>query len=762
MPGGRIKRHARVASWSLGGVADERRGMTRTLAFVLFAGCAIVAAWLVLPHSRGANDVAVAAAGAGSLLCGALLLALPSRLMSDRALNAMLALVTANVSVGIAYAGGPDTGLELFYLWATPYAYFFFSRRHAALQTLWVSICFAAALALQPGASTYHQGELPGRWLLVVGSVSIVGVLVRRLAHWIRERETRFRRGFEDSPLGMSLVSVDLRYLEVNRALCQIHGRSREELLGLTVGEVTHPDDHDVTDALVEASATGEPHPQSFEKRYLHPDGRVVLAAVNASLVYAEDGRPMYYFSQVEDITERRRTEQELALRVREQRYSAVHDALTGLPNRTLALDRIGQALRRHEADGTTVAVLVLDLDRFQVINDSLGRGAGDDLLLAVAPRLRDAVDPGDTVARIGGDEFLVVCEGLDGPGAAIDTANRLAHAVRQEVILESGGHFVSASIGIAVAACPEDTAESLVRDADAAMHRVKGRDRGGYELFDEHLRKQVLARVRNEAELRHALDRGEMRVHYQPIVDSASGDIVSVEALVRWQHPKRGLVPPDDFIPIAEETGLIAELGRWVLREACQQVAAWQRHLDTPLGLCVNVSGRQIADPGFPREVARVMRESGLRPGTLGLEITETLLIEDAESAMTVLDALAKQDLRLVLDDFGTGYSSLSYLKRFPLDALKVDRSFIAGLGTDADDSAIVEAIVTLAHTLGLDVVAEGVETVEQMEQVRQLACPHAQGYLLSRPLPAERLIRFLTEARSRQSALMPAGSTR
>jgi diguanylate cyclase (GGDEF)-like protein len=418
---------------------------------------------------------------------------------------------------------------------------------------------------------------------------------------------------------------------------------------------------------------------------------------------------------------------------------------LTGLPNRTLALDRIDQALRRRDAG--TVAVLALDVDRFKLVNDSLGHAAGDELLIALSTRVRDVLRPGDTVARFGGDEFIVVCDGVDGPQGAIAIAERLARAIAEPLLLGSGVHFVSASIGIAVGGRPDDTPESLLRDADAAMYRVKESGRGGYELFDEHLREQVLNRVRIEGKLRGALERDELRVQYQPIVDARSGRPVSVEALVRWQHPDRGLIPPSEFIPVAEETGLIAELGRWVLGEACSQVAAWQREFGVPLGLAVNVSGRQLARPGFAAEVARIAERSGLIAGTLGLEITESVLIEEADAPMAALAQLRQHGLRLSLDDFGTGYSSLSYLKRFPLDSLKLDRSFIRGLGSGEEDRAIVEAVVTMARTLGLDVVAEGVETERQLAEVRALECPFAQGYLFARPLPPAAMTDLLSD---------------
>jgi diguanylate cyclase (GGDEF)-like protein len=347
-------------------------------------------------------------------------------------------------------------------------------------------------------------------------------------------------------------------------------------------------------------------------------------------------------------------------------RHAALHDPLTGLPNRTLALDRVDLALAKRRRDGTDVAMLMLDLDRFKIINDSLGHAAGDQVLVALATRLRDILRPSDTVARLGGDEFVLVCES---PGAGVrqvvELAERIGASVSRPFVLDSGEHFLTGSIGIAVAESSDDTSASLLRDADAAMYRAKKRGPGRYEIFDATVRAQVLARLRTETELRQALDHGQLLVYYQPIIDVASGQPVATEALVRWRHPHHGLVPPLDFIPIAEETGLIIELGRQVLQRTCEQGAAWQRHFGVPLQMFVNVSGCQIANSLFPAEVADIARRCGLLPGTLGLEVTESVLIEGAGASITVLNELHAHGLRLVLDDFGTGYSSLSYLLR-------------------------------------------------------------------------------------------------
>ena len=429
-------------------------------------------------------------------------------------------------------------------------------------------------------------------------------------------------------------------------------------------------------------------------------------------------------------------------------RHASLHDPLTGLPNRTLALDRLAHALARRGRERIDVAVFVLDVDGFKLINDSLGHAAGDEVLLALAPRLNDAVRTTDSIARLGGDEFVVICTDIDGSRGATDVAGRLAAAVSRPLALSSGEHFFTVSIGGTLAAHVRDTPESLLGDADAAMYRAKARGRGGYELFDEAMRTTLIARVRTETELRRALDRGELDVYYQPVIDLATGRPSSTEALVRWQHPERGLLGPREFIPLAEETGLIALLGLHVLEHACRQTAAWQRDIDPALGVSVNVSGRQALNPLLPAQVAAIAEHSGLRPGTLALEITETVLMEEADSQSSVLDSLQEHGLSLVLDDFGTGYSSLSRLKRLPLDVLKIDRSFVAGIEHNADDRAIVKATIDMAHAVGLTVVAEGVETREQEQQLRELGCDRAQGYLYARPQPADAISDVLAAA--------------
>jgi diguanylate cyclase len=415
-----------------------------------------------------------------------------------------------------------------------------------------------------------------------------------------------------------------------------------------------------------------------------------------------------------------------------------LRDPLTGLPSRLLFLNRLSAALGGlHRRPGRYVAVLFLDLDRFKVINDSLGHPAGDQLILAVAERLRHCLRRQETIARFGGDEFAVLCEDLGDEQDAVAVAERLLKSFSLPFHLSHGDAVSTASIGIALAVDPDQDGEDLIRDADAAMYRAKQAGGGRVMLFDEVTRQRALDRLHTENGLRQALERDEFRVFFQPEVSIETGDIVGVEALVRWEHPERGLVGPADFIALAEETGLIVPIGAWVLHEACRHARRWEleRNGHGPLMVRVNVSARQLAEPAFVEAVSDALETTGMNPASLCLEVTESVLIEDPDSSADTLSALKRLGVHIAVDDFGTGYSSLEHLRRFPIDSVKIDRSFVRGLPHSSEDVAIVGAVIELGHALNLSVVAEGVETADQLGNLQSAGCDTAQGFLFSRP---------------------------
>jgi diguanylate cyclase (GGDEF)-like protein/PAS domain S-box-containing protein len=468
----------------------------------------------------------------------------------------------------------------------------------------------------------------------------------------------------------------------------------------------------------------------SGELALIRHDGMVVPVLAQLLSHADEHGNVEYFSAILHDIRTRKSYESQLE-------HQATHDPLTGLPNRALLIERLNGALERARRHGTRVAVLFLDLDHFKVINDSLGHDAGDQVLVALAARLRRALRPGDTVARFGGDEFVVLCADLVHPLDAAAVAERMRTVLSGPLPVGDSEIFVGVSAGIALSDGEGADAGALIRDADAAMYRAKQRGRARWEMFDHAMRADAVDRLDTESSLRRAEERGELDLRYQPIVSLATGTVVGVEALLRWEHPERGLLSPAEFIGVAEETGLIVPMGAWVLERACREVARWQRTLPDldPLRLSVNLSGRQLGQPGLVEVVRDILASTDVAPEQLELEITESVLMDDVETSGETLRALKQLGVKLVVDDFGTGYSSFSYLRRFPVDVLKVDRSFVDGLGEGTDDTAIVTAIVSLAHTLGLQAVAEGVETPEQLAELRRVGCDLAQGYLFSRP---------------------------
>ena len=545
----------------------------------------------------------------------------------------------------------------------------------------------------------------------------------------LRASHVRFATAFDASPQPQLILELDGgATVDVNEAFVRLCGWPRETLLTRDSRELRLWEHAEQRERVLQRLRTEGRTPEV--EIALRPRAGEVRAVLLAATVVEIGGRQCVLTS-ISDVTERRALEQALA-------HQALHDPLTQLANRTLLADRTAHALARAARDGSdAVGVLFVDLDDFKRVNDGLGHAAGDALLQVVATRLLASTRGSDTVARLGGDEFAVLLEG-DVAGA-MQVADRISAALRRPVTVAGREVVPNGSIGMAMARPGED-AGVLLRNADVAMYAAKERGKGCVALFEPEMQTAVATRLELETDLQAGLSRGEFSVAYQPIVDVGSGRTIGVEALARWQHPTRGSVPPSTFIPVAEDTGHIVALGRWVLREACRQMAEWRALPRSgqapPLTMAVNVSGRQLNDDALVEDVRAALAESGLDPAALVLEITESSIVQDSDQTLARLHALKALGLRLAIDDFGTGYSSLSYLRQFPIDVLKIDKSFIDGVARSGHEAALARTIIALAETLTLHCVAEGVETSAQLAQLRGLGCGYAQGYLFARPM--------------------------
>lgn len=599
----------------------------------------------------------------------------------------------------------------------------------------------------QQGTNTYEFKQADKKLVLEISSACIefkgqetsaVFVLHdvterQRTEEILAKSEAKFRSLIQNSSDLIVILEPDGTMQYVSPSHERILGYKPSQLTGKNAFEFIHPEDIKsafkvFTKSLRDASAF-----LTVEFRFQHQDGswRFLESTTNNLLADPSVGAIVI---NTRDITERKRVEEQLL-------HNAFHDSLTNLPNRALFMDRLGCAVeqaKRHK--NYLFAVLFIDLDRFKVINDSLGHAFGDQLLVGIANRLKVCLRPIDTFARLGGDEFTILLEDIKDISDAVRIADRIQTQLRLHFDIEGQEVFTTASIGIALSTTNYQQPQEMLRDADIAMYRAKALGKARYEVFNLGMHTRAVAILQLETDLRLAIERREFQIHYQPIVCLKTSKITGFEALLRWQHPVRGLISPGEFIPVAEETGLIVPIGHWVLKEACRQICIWQEQFPDlpPLTVSVNVSGKQFSQPNLIPQIRKILQETNLKPQSLRLEITESILIENTD-VVSILLELKAMNIQLYMDDFGTGYSSLSYLHRFPVDTLKIDRSFISTMDTDRKNSGIVQTIIMLAHNLGMNVIAEGIETADQPVKLKNLGCEYGQGYFFSKPLVAE-----------------------
>jgi diguanylate cyclase (GGDEF)-like protein/PAS domain S-box-containing protein len=566
----------------------------------------------------------------------------------------------------------------------------------------------------------------------------------RHAARELDESKERFQAVFEESPIGLAILASDFRFLRANRALSRMLGYGPEELMALSVADVSRPEDLEAHMERARELASGEKVGHDFEEWLVTKAGDLRRGHVSSAVLSGHSGARQLVICTVQDITERTQSHARVT-------YLALHDELTGLANRAVAMDWLRLAQARAERSGTFVGLLFLDLDCFKAVNDSLGHEAGDALLVDVARRLESVLRPSDIAARLGGDEFVICCDDLgagvtEAQAAALHVVERIAAVLARP--LAGGVAQTTASIGIALVRGTQQSPDRMLRNADQAMYRAKQQGPARFELFDEALQARAADRMNVRDGLSLALQRDELVVHYQPIANLEGGQIIGAEALVRWDHPDRGLLLPGEFLDVAEESGLIVPIGDWVLKRACRDLATWRQTAGQDLLVTVNASTRQLRHASLAPSIAQALSDHGLEGAALQIELTETTLIDATDAMLGQLEGLRTLGVRLGLDDFGTGYASLAYLRRLPVDFVKIDRSFVGGLGECSDDAAIVNAIVDLSHALGLQVVTEGVESLAQRRALEAMSCDYAQGWHFGRPRPATDFVRVLTSA--------------
>lgn len=549
---------------------------------------------------------------------------------------------------------------------------------------------------------------------------------------------------FQLSPIGMTVLDLGGRFLSANQSFCEAVGYAEYELIALSFKDLTHREDVPLLCSLGQQLLAGKQQHFQVETRHWTQNKSPLNVGLTVTMVRDAQQRPICFLLQVVNLTEQRWMEAEL-------RHRDFYDGLTGLANRALFVNRVEQAILRLERHSSAqCAVLFLDLDRFKVINDSLGHAIGDQLLIALAERLESCIRRCDTLARLGGDEFSILLEDVKGVEDVIGVCDRIHVNLQASFKLGSYEVFANISIGVVCSSVGYEASSDLLRNADTALYRAKAQGGGCHTVFDQTMHQRAVALWQMATQAQFAIQREELKLHYQPVIDTTNGRVVGVEALIRWYHPEHGSISPGEFIPVMEETGVITLIGQWVLKKACQQVFAWQQQLPTGsrLKLNVNLSARQLAQSDLAIQVTEALNETGLAAEDLRLEITETAIMHNSEEGLAVLQALRALKVSLCIDDFGIGYSSLSRLQQLPIDILKIDRSFVQHIGPKGENTKIVRTIIDLANSLGMDIVAEGVETKAQLEGLRALGCKHVQGFYFAKPMTPQVALQFIMDA--------------